>query len=285
MAIGQKKDLTSSLKKELDRYLEKFHRKDFLPTDPLHFAHRYKERDDQELIAFLASLFAYGNVRTIHNALEILFDFLGEYPTQFLQTISTRSIQSKLKTFVYRFYRPEDIEWLLLRLREIIRKHQSLEKFYLAHIDSKDLYPQRLASFRLAFLKGAPNSHGARFFIPDPTAGAAKRFHMLMRWLVRKDEVDLGLWTSVKPAQLWFPVDTHIFQISQKLGITQRKSISFQTTQEISDFFRSLCPEDPVKYDFALCRIGILRQKHLVPSYSATGAPQDEFSFISDKEK
>ena len=94
--------------------------------------------------------------------------------------------------------------------------------------------------------------------ISNPNGGSAcKRLHMYMRWMVRNDNVDLGIWKAVTPAQIYVPLDTHMFSLCAAMGLTTRKQADGRAMQEITRGFAKICPEDPVKYDFCLTRLGI----------------------------
>jgi uncharacterized protein (TIGR02757 family) len=105
-----------------------------------------------------------------------------------------------------------------------------------------------------------PAGAGVRFFFPSPSGGSAcKRLCLFLRWMVRgPDGVDLGVWRNLSPSSLVVPVDTHMNRIARFLGITRRRDASWKTAQELTGALRRLDPEDPVKYDFAITRLGIL---------------------------
>ncbi len=93
---------------------------------------------------------------------------------------------------------------------------------------------------------------------PLPEKGSAcKRINLFLRWMVRKDELDFGFWDFISPSKLIIPVDTHIARIAISLKLTTRKNVSWQMAEEITSNLGKFDPVDPVKYDFALCHIGI----------------------------
>jgi uncharacterized protein (TIGR02757 family) len=96
------------------------------------------------------------------------------------------------------------------------------------------------------------------YLIPLPHKGSAcKRMHLYLRWMVRKDAVDPGGWKGISPAQLIVQLDTHMANIGVSLGMTRRKSANGAMALDITNAFRRISPDDPVKYDFALTRFGI----------------------------
>ena len=82
--------------------------------------------------------------------------------------------------------------------------------------------------------------------------------NLFLRWMVRRTSPDLGIWTFVDPAKLLMPVDTHIHRIATFLGLNTRKSADWKAARQITDALARFDPADPVRYDFALCRLGIL---------------------------
>ncbi|MGH3522476.1 MAG: DUF2400 family protein, partial [Mycobacterium sp.] len=95
--------------------------------------------------------------------------------------------------------------------------------------------------------------------LTSPADGSAcKRLNLFLRWMVRRTSPDLGLWTFVDPAKLVMPLDTHIHRIATFLGLGRRKSADWKAARAITDRLATFNPEDPVRYDFALCRLGIL---------------------------
>lgn len=105
-----------------------------------------------------------------------------------------------------------------------------------------------------------PPGAGVRFFFPSPAGGSAcKRLNLFLRWMVRgPDGVDLGLWRNLSPSSLVVPVDTHMSRIARFIGLTQRTDASWKTALEITGALRKLDPDDPVRYDYAITRLGIL---------------------------
>ena len=105
-----------------------------------------------------------------------------------------------------------------------------------------------------------PSAAGVRFFLPSPEDGSTcKRLNLFLRWMVRPDDgVDMGLWHGVSPSQLVIPLDTHVSRISISMGLTGRRTVDWKMAREVTARLRAIEPRDPVKYDFALCRLGML---------------------------
>lgn len=236
----------------------RFHRPQNIQGDPLSFAHRYPKPKDRELVAFLSALCAYGNVRAILGFLETFLSRLEASPSERLMNASRADLKELSARLVYRFYRPEDFYDLLRALQGVLRDKESLEAVFL--MSQKSAYVDRLDDFlaeikrRLPSLSDRP---GLRFMLPDILRGAAKRIHLFMRWVVRSDGLDLGLWNSVSCSELLIPLDVHIFRASRSLGICSRSTPDLLSVFEITENLQKIDPTDPIRFDFALCHAGI----------------------------
>lgn len=241
--------------------LNEFHQPTFLKTDPLSVVYQYTQPKDQEVIALIAAIFSYGNVSSILRTLKQILAPLGETPADRLANFSTIEIQREWKNSYYRFYSSKDIVFLMLRLRDLLKEYQNLENAFLSGPSGP--IQSALSHFQKLFLDGSPRSYGQKFMFSNALISPSKRWHMFLRWMVRKDQIDLGLWKRVSKAELLIPLDTHLFQIGRALRLTKRKTPSLFAALEMTEKFRKWDPADPIKYDFALCRLGILRiRKH-----------------------
>lgn len=240
-----------------------------LSSDPLRFPRRYRKPQDQEIVAFVASSLAYGKVGHIRNSVESALTRMGDDPFRFIVGFDPGRDARRFDGFVHRFTRGLDLAVLCYLFRQVLERSGSLGNFFLLGYDAKDGDTgNALARFVRGVLsldvspfypKGIlPREAGVRFLFPSPAEGSAcKRLNLFLRWMVRKDELDLGLWPAVSPAKLIMPVDTHVARVCRVLGLTRLKSASWRMAQEITKSLRELNPEDPTKYDFALCQLGI----------------------------
>jgi uncharacterized protein (TIGR02757 family) len=230
-------------------------------TDPVEFPRRYPDRSDAEAVAFVAAAFAFGNVRQIRAFLESLLPLLGERPASLLA--SPRPFPAKaLGTISHRFISTAGVHRFLAVLGRALRLHGSLEGLFLAVRPegggTRESLSAFLAWFRRAWGETRPRERD--FLFPDPAKGSAcKRHNLFLRWVVRPDDgTDLGLWTALSPAELLFPVDTHVARLARQLGLTSRASAGWAMAEEVTEAFRAADPDDPVRFDFALTRVGIL---------------------------
>jgi len=226
------------------------HKKEYIHSDPIQFPLSYKEKEDQEVIAFIAALVSLGRVDQIKIVLTKVKTILGPHPFSSLK--KKNWLNENLTSLSYRFFKEKDFYHLFLALGEILNKAGSLEAFVLGE---NTLFQglKKIHSLLIGQYKLPP------ILMSDPTGpSASKRLWMFLRWMIRKDEIDLGLWKNIGPSELLYPVDTHILKWGRLLGITSRKSADLRASEEITQGIRPLCPEDPVRYDFSLTRVGIL---------------------------
>ena len=218
---------------------------------------------DAEAAAFVASSFAFGNVSQILGFLDRVFRVLGPSPRAAL--VSRRPLlPSRTATLAHRFISPRGVHRFLHCLRCALRECGSLEDLFRRGAEPGECGPRGGLSRFLAYFRDAWGEGMARerdFLFPDPRKGSAcKRHNLFLRWVVRQgDGVDLGIWTVLSPRELVVPLDTHMARLGRWLGLTARRSTDWKTAEEITGAFREICPEDPVRFDFALTRIGILK--------------------------
>ncbi|MBD3789880.1 MAG: TIGR02757 family protein [Campylobacterales bacterium] len=217
--------------------------------DPLLIASRYRD----ESIALICALFAYGNAHRIIAFLDSLdFALLDE---------NENTIRSTLQKHYYRFQKREDVIALFIALKRL-KEQDTLENiFYRGYSRRSDILDGlwELISTLKSFYPH--ESYGYDFLVGNvperiEKAGTYKRYLMFLRWMVRGDALDMGLWQKIDKKDLLVPLDTHTFKVSRKLGLLKRKSYDMKAVLELTDTLRKFDPDDPVKYDFALYRLG-----------------------------
>jgi uncharacterized protein (TIGR02757 family) len=243
---------------ELEILYKKFNDRQHRSSDPIQFAYRYQQSEDIEIAALISALFAYGNVKSMCAAIEKIMTFLGERPFHRLREMDSKTLKKDLPLIYYRFFTTEDIHHLLLTLSEILKREGSLKNcMQQSWNKSNGNLLDCLFDFREKFVNSFKTSPGLKFMFPHPKQGAAKRLHMFMRWMIRSDEVDLGIWNFIPASALIVPLDTHVFKAARRLRFTRRKTPSLQAALEVTQALKRLSPEDPLKYDFALCHSGM----------------------------
>lgn len=251
----------ADLASRLDALLADTDRAGRREADPVGFVHRYEHSDDREVVGLVAATLAFGQVKTIRTSIAKVLEVLGPRPALALAELDEAALARRLRGFVHRVYRGEHVARMLARAHALRVREGSLGRAFAQELDATggDLR-EALARFADA-LRGPDPSRGLRHLVPDPRSGSAtKRLLLYLRWMIRPaDGVDLGLW-PVPPRLLVIPVDTHVHRIARNLGLTKRNDASWRTAEEITERLRRLDPEDPVKYDFALCHLGVSRE-------------------------
>jgi len=255
--------MKDKLKEKLEYHYIAFDKSKIEP-DPLQFLHRYSNPADIELIGFLSSVFAYGNVKQIITTIEKITALLTPAPVAFLINSNRHTIKKTFEGICHRFYSEEDVITLFIVLKSIYKEYGMIKNLFLRFYDGKENnIKSAISGFSKAFLSIAEKekrniTHGVVFMCPDPEKGSAcKRMNLFLRWMVRKDELDFGLWHEIPASELIIPVDTHIARICRQLKLTGRKNADWKMAEEITENLRKFDPADPVKYDFAICHIGM----------------------------
>lgn len=262
--------MDSRLKERLESLYRTFDLS-FLATDPLEFVHRYSRAEDREIAGLVASSLAYGRVDTIKKSIAKVMDKAGPRPFEFVRRFDPSKGRALFEGFVHRFNDGDDISCLFWFARQMIEESGSIGGFFMkgyspGHKNVKEALSAfsrnalSLDSSAVYGKKALPAKAGVRFFFPDPMDGSpCKRLNLYLRWMVRRaDNLDFGQWKGVDPARLVIPLDTHVARISKNIGLTRRANPGWKMAEEITDALAALDPSDPVKYDFALCRLGIL---------------------------
>ncbi len=241
----------------LEQLYRRVTRREMVHPDPLEFLYRYEDGLDREVAGMVAAALAYGRVAQILTSVGRVLDRLGARPALFLRDAKSKHFKELLGGFRHRFHGPADVAGLLTGLARVQREYGSLEACFAAGSDQKNqpLLP-RLKRFTDAVRTAA--GHPLNHLLANPAGGSAcKRLHLFLRWMVRADAVDPGGWTVLSPARLIMPLDTHIHRLARQWGLTGRSSADGRTALEVTEAFRRVRPDDPVRYDFALSRIGI----------------------------
>lgn len=245
------------LKTRLEKIYKLYNSRRWVHPDPLEFLYLYPDPMDMEIVGLIASSLAYGRVTQILKSVSSVLTQMGESPSAYLKKSNKTSLYTSLGEFRHRFTNSENIVSMLLGIRNVIKKFGSLYQCFLEGMKVDDVTILPALSFLIQELR---LSEGAcpGCLLPFPENGSAcKKLNLFLRWMVRKDKVDPGCWEDISPSMLIIPLDTHMHRICLQLGLTNRKSGDIRTALEITKAFKKMVPEDPVKYDFALTRLGI----------------------------
>lgn len=255
----------------LEKLYARLNRREFVSPDPLQFLYEYEDPSDREVVGLIASALAYGRVAQILKSVGAVLRRMGSSPHRFLMDSSPVSIRRTFRGFRHRFTTGAELSSLLIASRRTIEEYGSLGRCFAGCIGSDDenILPV-LSSFveKLNLMAG----RNLGYLFPSPMQGSAcKRPNLYLRWMIRRDAVDPGGWEGIRQSMLIVPLDTHMFRICRGAGFTRRKQADLKAAVEITAAFRRFSPEDPVKYDFALTRLGILKSSLLNTPHPTAG--------------
>lgn len=249
-----------------------------IARDPVRFPRGYRDPGDVEVAAVLAALYAYGRVDLFVPVVAGILAVADAHggPAAFVDAADPRGLAA-LSGVRYRWNTPEDLRALLRLLRDVRARHGSLGALFPAERPAAEALGAAIDALRALAPPDAPRSF--RTWLTHPREGSAcKRWLMLMRWMVRRDAVDLGTWSHLHPRDLVIPLDTHVGRIARLLGLTTRANADWTAAEQVTARLRALDPDDPVRWDFALAHLGIsggCRGRHdaqVCPSCPIVGA-------------
>lgn len=256
-------------KKELEKYKklsdffdEKvmlYNHPNFIESDPISIPHLFIKKQDIEIAALFAAVFAWGNRTTIINKTKELLRMMGMAPHEFVLSLNSNSIEHFVG-FKHRTFKDDDLFFFLEFLHEHYSKNESLETAFSQYILPADTSIENgLIGFKRYFFANEHLRRTEKHISSPLNKSTCKRLNMFLRWMVRKDNtgVDFGLWETIKPSQLIMPIDVHVARVAKHYGILEREQIDWQAATELTEYLKRLDAEDPVKYDFALFGLGV----------------------------
>jgi uncharacterized protein (TIGR02757 family) len=272
-------EVYSDLRFFLDVLYDKYNRLDYLDTDPFSFVHRFSDPLEQEAIALIASQLAYGNAKQIRASIQNFLSLLGtrtrlkDWILNLDDPIVLKELREILSGFYHRFNRGEDLVVFMFLIHSSWRKWGSVAGQFASQESGSDpdnpnrieLTLSRVLTSWREWIPTQTKSRSINFLLSRPMdQSTCKRWMMFLRWMVREDDLDLGTWKKLSPGlklsskDLMIPLDTHVARISTYLGLRTRKSLDWKTVIQVTDHFKRINPQDPVKYDFSISRLGIM---------------------------
>ena len=253
----------NSLKDFLDSKVELYNRRDFIKDDPICIPHLFSKKQDIEIAAFFASIFAWGSRKIIINKSKELMQLMEMQPHQFILHHSEKELKNLLQ-FKHRTFNTTDLLYFIEFLKYHYSKHNSLEDAFSKWMSAKDeTIEKALIGFHHYFfsIEDVPERTKKHIATPEKKSNC-KRLNMFLRWMVRTDNngVDFGIWQKIKPSQLICPVDIHVARVAKRLNLLLRKQTDWTAALELTSYLRTLDPSDPVKYDFALFGLGVVEK-------------------------
>ena len=241
--------LFCKLKEYLTYLSNKYETEEFLIGDPSWFMHQVVGESNQELLAFIAASLSYGSRKQFLPKIQFILDSSkGEVREWLLSGHFKKDIPDSQRCF-YRLYTCSTMHKMLSALQELVATYGSLKQY----VGKGTCYEaiEKIVEFFSA--------RGVEVIIPKNTQSSCKRLCMFLRWMVRDDSpVDLGLWKDIIDKRtLIIPMDTHVMQEANKLGLINSKTASMSSAMKLTAKLKEVFPDDPLKGDFALFGVGV----------------------------
>jgi uncharacterized protein (TIGR02757 family) len=246
-----------SLKDFLNRKADEYNQPNFITSDPVSVPHLFTKRQDIEIAAFFAAIFAWGNRTTIIRKAKELMQLMDMAPHQFVQQHKEKDLK-KLLYFKHRTFNTTDLLYFIQFLQHHYKQNDSLESAFKGETVEESL---NYFYTRFFSLEDAPLRTHKHIASPMKNS-TCKRLNMFLRWMVRSDDrgVDFGIWKNMSPAALICPIDLHVARVAKRFGLIHRNQVDWQTAIELTTYLRSLDPADPARYDFALFGLGVMEK-------------------------
>jgi uncharacterized protein (TIGR02757 family) len=259
-----------ALKPVLDRLYADFNYPDSA-TDPIQIVRRFERSDDREVVAFCAASLAFGRVASVLQSIERLMTILtsrGPHPAEYVRQFDPARDGGAFDGLVHRWTRERDLIALVWVMRQMLDRSATIEGFFLEGYDASapdlatalDSFSSRAMALDLKTAYGrVPTRPGVGYFFPRPSKGSAcKRLNLFLRWMIRHDALDLGVWTRVPASKLVVPLDTHVIRVGRCLQLTRYQSPGWKMASDITASLKKIDPDDPVRYDFSICHLGMM---------------------------
>jgi uncharacterized protein (TIGR02757 family) len=251
----------------LDRLYSDFNYPDSA-ADPIQIVRRYERNDDKEIVGFCAASLAFGRVASVLQSVERLVAIMGPRPAEYVRRLEPARDAAAFDGLVHRWTRERDMVALLWILRQMLQRSGSIEGFFLEGYDKSapdlasalDSFSARAMALDLRAAYGrVPKRPGVGYFFPRPSKGSAcKRLNLFLRWMIRHDALDLGVWTRIPPSKLVVPLDTHVIRVGRCLQLTRLQSPGWKMASDITASLARIDGDDPTRYDFSICHLGMM---------------------------
>ena len=249
--------VSRDIKDLLDTEAQRINHPSFIDKDPVQFPRRFEKIQDIELVSFLASMIAWGNRKMICNDIEKMLNLMDYSPYDYMMDKGYDDLDPKLN--IHRTFFGAHLKHFLKGMRKIYKDHGSLDAFAQYNKIGEEEFPAWKLVELINGILGQENGESCSRCLPlNLSQTALKRVNMALRWLVRDDGiVDMGLWKSIPKSKLFIPLDVHVGNVSRELGLLTRKANDRKSVEELTGVLKTLRPEDPAIYDFALFGIGV----------------------------
>ncbi|MBN1425205.1 TIGR02757 family protein [Candidatus Fermentibacteria bacterium] len=238
----------------MDRLYSDLNRRTLARTDPVSFLYGYENPLDREIVALISSGLAYGRVIQIARSVSRVLAGMP-HPQEMASRGDLDQLARTLRGFRHRFTTSDEVVALLQGIRGVVHRYGSLKECMMAGLQQRDT--TTLDALKRFVTELNPQGHATSLLASPMLGSACKRLHLFLRWLVRHDDVDPGGWEDVGAWRLVVPMDTHMFRVATRLGLTLRSCADGAAALEVTGAFRAVRPDDPVRYDFALTRLAM----------------------------
>lgn len=276
----------SVLKRELSALYKKYHHAELLAEDPLGLVSGALSASDFEFVSYVSASLSYGRVEQIRKSLSALWQRLEglgiKSGGQGLHTLFVdnswktlnKDFQRALKGWVHRFNDEEDIFVLFKTLHRVAHEKTSLGDLYSSHLSENPTERfQKFVDLLRSYVDKKDQKLFSWFACAPSEGSTCKRMVMWLRWMLRSDEIDPGLWSKNKKFQnrgvgahlAFIPMDTHVHRWAMTRGLLSQKNPTWKSVEELTAFLRKVDPQDPARFDFCICHAGMkeFRSKQL----------------------
>ena len=247
--------------------VDEYNQPSFIKDDPVSIPHLFSKKQDIEIAAFFAALFAWGNRKTIIRKTKELMQLMDMSPHEFCLNYDLGGLK-RLKGFKHRTFNDTDLFYFIEFFHQHYKKYNSLEEAFIINVaeayppEAEGLVEAALVGFKNYFFSFEHLKRTEKHISSPLQKSSCKRLNMFLRWMVRKDdnEVDFGIWKKIKPSQLICPIDLHVARVARRFDLLKRKQTDWLAAMELTNNLKKLDPADPVKYDFALFSLGVIEK-------------------------
>lgn len=251
--------ISKNIQKELlEEKHNQYNTPDFIISDPIQIPHKFTNKEDIEIAAFLSSTIAWGNRKMIIRNAKQMIEIMHNNPYEFILNLSQEDLD-EITDFKHRTFQLVDFKYFLQSLQNIYKNHNGLENVFTKGYEIDNSVFSAIKYFRKVFFELPHEQRTEKHVANVEKKSAAKRINMFLMWMVRKDRrgVHFGLWNRIPTSALKIPLDVHVGNTARALGLLSRKQNDWKAVEELTNNLKQFNNNDPVKFDFALFGLGV----------------------------